>query len=73
VEKRLIESGCRVECMCDRKMGALDYGVDRRRDRGSFGVNVGHLIVTSGTFVASLLPTVRGGDELFPNYCWISC
>jgi len=34
----------------DRRMGVLD----RRMRRGSFGVNVGHPIVTNGDFVAQL-------------------
>jgi len=36
----------------NRGIGVLDRGGDRRRKRGSFGVNVGHLIVTDGDFVA---------------------
>jgi len=35
-----------------RGMGVLDGGGDHRRGRGSFGVNVGHPIVTNGDFVA---------------------
>jgi len=35
-------------------MVVLDFGGDRRRGRGSFGVNVGRPIVTNGDFVASL-------------------
>jgi len=35
-----------------RGMGVLDGGGDRSRGRGSFGVNLGHPIVTSGDFVA---------------------
>ena len=35
-------------------MGVLDFGVDRRRGRGSLGVNLWHPIVTNGDFVASL-------------------
>jgi len=31
-----------------RGMGAFDFGGDRRRGRGSFGVNMGHPIVTNG-------------------------
>jgi len=34
-----------------RGMGVLDEGGDRRRGRGSFGVNLGRPIVTSGDFV----------------------
>ena len=33
-------------------VGLLDWGADRRRGRGSFGVNLGRLIVTGGDFVA---------------------
>jgi len=32
----------------------LDFGGDRRRGRGSLGVNLRHPIVTNGEFVASL-------------------
>jgi len=35
-----------------RGMGVLDGGRDRRMGSGSFGVNVGHPIVTNGDFVA---------------------
>ena len=35
-------------------MGVLDFGGDRRRGRGSLGVNLRHPIVTNGDFVASL-------------------
>jgi len=31
-------------------MGVLDFGGDRRKERGSFGVNFGRLIVTDGAF-----------------------
>jgi len=31
-------------------MGVLDFGGDRRRGMGSFGVNFGHPIVTNGVF-----------------------
>jgi len=31
-------------------MSVLDFGGDRRRGRGSFGVNFGHPIVTNGAF-----------------------
>ena len=34
--------------------GVLDFGGDRRRGRGSLGVNLRHPIVTNGDFVASL-------------------
>jgi len=34
--------------------GVLDFGGDRRRGRGSLGVNLRCLIVTNGDFVASL-------------------
>jgi len=33
-------------------MGVLDGGDDRRKGRGSFGVNLGHPIITNGEFVA---------------------
>jgi len=42
-----------------RGMGVLDFGGDRRRGRGSFGVNVGHPIVTNGDFVVSLRKCVK--------------
>ena len=35
-----------------RSTGVLDGGSDRRRGNGSFGVNLGRPIVTSGDFVA---------------------
>ena len=35
-------------------MGVLDGGGDRRRERGSFGVNMRHPNVTNGDFVAQL-------------------
>jgi len=40
-----------------RGMGVSDGGGDRRRGRGSFGVNLGRPIVTNGD-----------GDALFLNY-----
>ena len=36
----------------DRGIGVLDRGSDHRRGRGSFGGEVGRLIVTEGDFVA---------------------
>ena len=35
-----------------RGMGVSDEGGDRRRGKGSVGVNLGHPIVTNGAFVA---------------------
>ena len=35
-------------------MGVLDFGGDRRRARGSLGVNLRRPIITNGDFVASL-------------------
>jgi len=35
-------------------MGVLDFGGDRRRGRGSLGVNLRRPILTNGDFVASL-------------------
>jgi len=35
-------------------MGVLDFGGDRRRGRGSLGVNLRRPIVTNGDLVASL-------------------
>jgi len=35
-------------------MGVLDFDGDRRRERGSLGVNLRRPIVTNGDFVASL-------------------
>ena len=35
-------------------MGVLDFGGDRRRGRGSLGVNLRRPFVTNGDFVASL-------------------
>ena len=34
--------------------GVLDFGGDRRKERGSLGVNLRRPIVTNGEFVASL-------------------
>jgi len=39
-------------------MGALDFGSDRRRGKGSLGVNLRSPIVTNGDFVASLCGSV---------------
>jgi len=36
------------------RRGVLDFGGDRRRGRGSLGVNLRRPIVTNGDFVASL-------------------
>jgi len=44
-----------------RGMG-VDWNRDRRRERGSFGVNVGRPIVTSGIF-----SDVRGDDTALPK------
>ena len=41
-----------------RGMGVLDASGGRRRGRGSFGVNLGCVIVTNGVFVT----------QLFSNY-----
>ena len=35
-------------------MGVLDFGGDRPKGRGSFGVNLPRPIITNGDFVASL-------------------
>ena len=35
-----------------REMGILDRGSYRRRGRGTFGVNLGHPIVTNGDYIA---------------------
>ena len=45
-------------------------GGDRRRERGSFGVNVGRPVVTNGDFVAYLFFAVRGGDAALPKLLW---
>jgi len=37
-----------------RDMGVLDWGGDRRRGRGSFGVNLERPIVINGAFVTRL-------------------
>ena len=34
--------------------GCIRWGGDHHRERGSFGVNLGHPIVTNGDFVAYL-------------------
>jgi len=47
-----------------RVMGILDVGVDRRRGRGSLGVNLGRAIVTNGDFAARLFPNYFGQDLL---------
>jgi len=41
----------RVVSGVGRGMGVLDGGGDRRRGRGSLGVNLGRPIVTNGDFV----------------------
>jgi len=43
-----------------RGMGVLDGGGDRRRGRGSFGVNLGRPIVTNGDFATRLFPNYFG-------------
>jgi len=48
-------------------IGVLDEGGDRRRGRDILGVNVGHLIVTNGDFVAYLFSSVMGGDVALPK------
>jgi len=53
-----------------RRMGVLDAGGDRRRERSSFGVNVGHPIVTNADFVAQLFSAVIGGDADLPKLLW---
>ena len=50
-----------------RRMGVLDGGGYRQRGRDSFGVNVGHPIVTNGILC------VRAATQLFPNFFGISC
>ena len=54
-KSELWQNGCRtpfgVVSGVGRGMGVLDFGGDHRRGRDSFGVNVGHPIVTSGDFV----------------------
>jgi len=54
VEKRLIGSVCYLGGEWGQsRMGVLDGpGGDHRRGKVSFGVNVGHLIITNGDFVA---------------------
>jgi len=51
-----------------RGMGVLDRGRDRRRQR-VIGVNVGHLTVTNGHFVA-LFSAVMGSDAALPKLLW---
>jgi len=47
-----------------RGMGALDRGSDRRKERGSFGVNLGRPIVTSGHLAMRLFANYFGQDLL---------
>jgi len=49
-----------------REMGVLDGGGDRRRERDSFGVNVGHPIVTNGNFMTYSL--YRGNPKLLWDF-----
>ena len=51
-------------------MGVLDGGTDRRRGRGSFGVNVGNPIVASRDFVAQLFSALKAGDAALPRLLW---
>ena len=44
-------------------MGVLDFGADRRRGRGSLGVNLRHPIVTNGTLLRRCVE-VRTAIEL---------
>ena len=46
-------------------MGVLDFGGDRRRERGSFGVNLRRATVTKGDFVDNI--SVR------KIHCWNIC
>jgi len=48
-------------------MGVLDRDRDRRRKGVSFGVNVGHPIITNGDFVHSYSPPVR--PSVRPSVC----
>jgi len=48
-----------------RGMGVLDGGDDRRRGRGSFGVNLGRPIVTNGAFATTRLFS-NYFEDLFP-------
>jgi len=56
VAKQLIGSGLLfgVVSWVGLGMGVLDFGDDRRRGRGSLGVNLRRPIITSMEFVASL-------------------
>ena len=51
-----------------REMGVLDEGGDRRRGKGSFGVNLGRPIITSGDFVTLLFPNYFGQYLLWHYY-----
>jgi len=62
VAKRLIGSGCRLD---GRGMGVLDGNGDRRKGRGSFGVNLGRSIVTNGDFATRLFPNYFGQELIF--------
>jgi len=57
--------------------GVLDFGGDRRRGRGSLGVNLQRPILTSGDFVASLCESaysdravVWRGEWGGPRHSW---
>ena len=45
-----------------RDMGVLDWGRDRRRGMGSFGVEFGAFHVINGDFATRLLPNDFGQD-----------
>ena len=45
--------------------GRLYEGGDRRRRRGSLGVNLGRSIVTSGDFATRFFPNYFGHDLLY--------
>ena len=55
----------------DRGMGVLDGGGDRRRKRGSFGVNVGRPVVTKGDFVASLCASAYSDRAVVWRSEWV--
>jgi len=70
VAKRLTGSGCRLGDEWGRSRdGCIRWDGDRRRGRGSFGVNVGRLIETIETLLRR--PIYCGA--LFPNYFGRTC
>jgi len=54
-------------------MGVLDFDGDRRRGRGSLGVNLWRPIITKGDFVASLCGSAYSDRAVFWRGEWGGC